>query len=140
MNTAKYRCLLIVDDEPHVINSLVRELHGEKYNILTAASAEVALQLIRENRIGVIMSDLVMPGMNGITFLSHARRIDSATVHIVLTAHGTIESIVRSVTESPIFKYIAKPWSQADMRSTIAAAFEAYEAYLECKGMSHNSK
>jgi len=134
MNTAKDRCLLIVDDEPHIINSLIRELHGEKYNILTATSAGVALQLIRENRIGVILSDFVMPGMDGITFLNHAGRIDSKTIHIILTAHGAFESVVRTITESPIFKYIAKPWSQSEMKSTLAAAFVAYEANLERKG------
>jgi CheY-like chemotaxis protein len=68
---------LIVDDASPVIHSLLRQHHGGKYNILTASSAEVALQLIRENRIGVILSDVVMPGMDGIAFLNHAGRIDS---------------------------------------------------------------
>jgi DNA-binding NtrC family response regulator len=125
---------LIVDDEPHIINSLMRELHAEKYRILTSSNAEVALQIVRDNRIGVILSDLVMPGMDGITFLNHARLIDPDAIHIVLTAHGTFESVVRSVTKSPIFRYIAKPWSSSDMKSTIASAFEAYEANVECRG------
>ncbi len=131
MNTTRDRCLLIVDDEPPVINSLVRQLHGEKYKILTASNAAFALQLLRDNQVGVILSDLVMPEMDGITFLNRAGHIDSNAVHIVLTAHGTFESVVKTVTERPIFKYIAKPWTQAEMKATIAAAFEAYEANFE---------
>lgn len=64
------RSLLIVDDEPNTISSLERQLRRASYSIYSANSGEAGLRVLEENDIGVVLSDLMMPEMDGITFLN----------------------------------------------------------------------
>ncbi len=69
MNTMHNRALLIVDDEPNVTSSLNRQLSRDGYTIYAANSGRTGLELLKENDIGVVLSDLIMPEMDGVTFL-----------------------------------------------------------------------
>jgi hypothetical protein len=66
------RSLLIVDDEPNTISTLKRQLRRESYFIYSANSGDAGLKFLKENDIGVVLSDLMMPKMDGITFLEIA--------------------------------------------------------------------
>ncbi len=119
--------LLLVDDEEPILELLQRQLKDEGYNILTATSGESALQLVKAYRVGVVVSDQVMPGMDGLSFLSKVRQIDDDVVSIMLTGNGTLGSAMEAINELKVFSYIVKPIPATVMRLTIRDAFKHHE-------------
>ncbi len=127
------RSLLIVDDEPNIISSLERQLKHESYFIYSANSGETGLKFLKENDIGVVLSDLMMPEMDGIAFLEIVRQIKPDVVRILLTAHGTLDNAIHSINRSQVFGYLTKPWSPEVISRTIEGAFQHYNLGLENK-------
>lgn len=125
--------LLIVDDEQGVLNSLERELRREGYTIFSAAGGRAGLDILREQDIGVILSDQQMPEMDGITFLETAGQYKPDVVRLILTGYGSLESAMAAINRSGIFGYLTKPWSPETLKGTIARAFEHYNLILENK-------
>ena len=127
------RSLLIVDDEPNVIHSLKRQLRDEKYAIYSANSGKAGLELLKAQDIGVVLSDYMMPGMDGIVFLESIKQHRPDVVRILLTGHGSLENAMAAVNRSQIFGYLTKPWTPEVLRGTIARAFEHYALVMENK-------
>ena len=125
--------LLIVDDEPKIISSLKRLLRHKNYSIYSANSAKAGLEFLKENNIGLVISDLMMPEMDGITFLETVRQIKPDVVRILLTGHGTLENAMDSINRSQVFGYLTKPWLPEIMSGTIEGAFQHYNLLLENK-------
>ncbi|MDL1962857.1 MAG: response regulator [Deltaproteobacteria bacterium] len=127
------RSLLIVDDEPNTISSLKRHLRHERYFFYSANSGKEGLRFLKENDIGVVLSDLMMPEMDGITFLETVRQIKPDVVRILLTAHGTLDNAMEGINRSQVFGYLTKPWSAEAISGTIEGAFQHYNLVLENK-------
>ncbi|MBT3368365.1 MAG: response regulator [Nitrospina sp.] len=125
------RTLLIVDDEPNVIKSLKRQLRRETYDIYSAESGPAGLDLLNKHSPAVVLSDQMMPGMDGIAFLASVKEIKPDAVRILLTGHGTLESAMNAIKRSQIFEYLTKPWSDAGIKQDIARAFERYDLVAE---------
>jgi diguanylate cyclase (GGDEF)-like protein/PAS domain S-box-containing protein len=120
------KTLLLVDDEANVLKSLRRLFQHEGYNLLTAADAGEAFDLLALHGAGVIVSDLHMPGMNGIEFLNRVRGIYPETVRIVLSGHGDLDSVSHAVNSGIIHKYFSKPWDGDELREQVRKAFGLY--------------
>jgi putative two-component system response regulator len=125
------RSLLIVDDDPGVLSSLQRELRLENYTIHAASSAIEGLELLQEQEIGVVLSDQMMPGMDGIEFLVKTRELRPDAVRLLITGNGSLESAMTAVNRSQVFAYLTKPWSSEDLKSTLQRAFEHYRLVRE---------
>jgi two-component system NtrC family sensor kinase len=125
------RNLLIVDDEPQILNSLKRELKAEGYCIHAAESGRAGLELIGNHDIGVVLSDQMMPGMDGIAFLEEARRMKPDAIRIMLTAHGSFDSASKAINRSNVFGYLTKPWHSEDLKAFLRRAFEHYDLVME---------
>jgi two-component system, HptB-dependent secretion and biofilm response regulator len=125
------RSLLIVDDEPNIIKSLKRQLRHEGYDIYSAQSGQAGLDLLKKHNSAVVLSDQMMPEMDGIAFLESVKKFQPDTVRILLTAYGTLENAIAAVNRSKIFEYLTKPWSDADIKHTISRAFEHYDLVVE---------
>jgi len=125
--------LLIVDDEPNIITSLKRQLRRKNYSIYSANSAKAGLEFLKENDVGVLISDLMMPEMDGITFLETVKQIKPDVVRILLTGHGTFENAMDGINRSQIFGYLTKPWSPEIISGTIDGAFQHYNLLIENK-------
>ena len=78
--------------------------------IYTAESGSEGLDVIRSHDIGVVLSDQMMPQMDGIAFLEEARRIKPDMIRMMLTAHGSFESASKAINRSNVFGYLTKPW------------------------------
>jgi len=131
MNTEKQRTLLLVDDEENIISSLKRLLRRDGYNILTATSGQTALQLLEQHEIGVIMSDMRMPEMSGVEFLSKVKERFPGIVRIMLSGYSDLASITDSINKGEIYKFLTKPWEDDLMRINIREAFEHTELSKE---------
>ena len=119
----KLPAVLFVDDEERVLNALSALFHGT-YEVHTAASGAEALELIKARRFLVIVSDQRMPGMTGVELLREARTLAPSAVRLLLTGYSDFGAIVASVNESEVFRYITKPWQQAELEAIVAEAVE----------------
>ena len=117
--------LLIVDDEPAVLSALRRELRGhfgEALAIETCAEPGLALARLREQAFDIVISDLRMPEIDGISLLTVVSALLPRSVRIVLTGSADLASAQRAIADAGVFRYLTKPWSQAELRSHVAAA------------------
>ncbi|MFZ0501408.1 MAG: response regulator [Steroidobacteraceae bacterium] len=101
--------LLVVDDEPAQVEALCRTLEDEGYSVKGFTSAAAALAALRAGAFDIVLTDLTMPGMDGITFLNAARAIDPGLAGIVMTGHGTIATAVEAMKAGAL-DYILKPF------------------------------
>ncbi|MCJ7603290.1 MAG: response regulator [Desulfobulbaceae bacterium] len=118
------KSLLLVDDEPNVLKTLCRELRPAGYRLFTAASAKEGMEIVKRHDIGVVLSDMLMPEMDGITFLEAVAVTSQDTVRVLLTAYGSHESAISAINRSHIFGYLTKPWTTENLRATMAKAFD----------------
>ena len=125
------RTLLLVDDEPNVLNALTRLLRSEGIEILRAESGEAAIKLLESRKVGVIVSDQRMPGMSGIEFLRHAKLIYPDTVRMVLSGYTDLKSVTDAINEGAVYKFLTKPWEDEQVRASIREAFGHYELRAE---------
>ncbi|MGB8645965.1 MAG: response regulator [Anaerolineae bacterium] len=103
--------ILVVEDEPGVSKALCRVLNspdGGGYYTEQCDSGEVALKRLRESHFDLLITDLRMPGMNGIELMKQALRVSPSTRSLLMTAYGTPE--VRAETEQIAAGYISKPF------------------------------
>jgi putative two-component system response regulator len=125
------RNLLIVDDEPNVLSSLKREVRQEGYTIYLATQGEAGLDILQNHNIGVILSDQMMPKMDGITFLERAKQRNPDAVRLILAAHESLENAMAAIDRAGVFGYLTKPWSSDELKGTIARAYEHYDLIME---------
>ncbi|MDD5248455.1 MAG: response regulator [Rhodocyclaceae bacterium] len=115
--------LLCVDDEPDIVDNLFRTFR-KVYTVLTAASGEAAVELLKSRSVDLIISDQRMPGMTGDEVLKAARVLQPEAIRILLTGYADLESLVKCVNEAGIYKYITKPWEPEQLRLTVTRAIE----------------
>jgi len=101
--------ILIVDDEAIVRESLRDWLGSSGYNVCTADSGEAALEIIRQKKMKIMISDLIMPGMNGIELMKEAKKIVPSLATVIITAHATIETAITAIREGA-YDYVEKPF------------------------------
>ncbi len=118
--------ILFVDDEPNVLEGIQRTLRKHA-DIHTASSGADGLRLMREaGPFALVISDMRMPIMNGVQFLSKARELAPDTVRMILTGQADLEATIASVNEGQIFRFLSKPCSPAQL---LAAAEDGLKQY-----------
>jgi len=115
--------ILIVDDEPNMIRVLGALLKREGYQVIEASGGQEALKLLNENHVDALLTDLRMPGMDGMQLLDKALAANADLPVILITAHGTIDSAVEAVKKGA-YDFITKPFEWSELRSVIAKAVE----------------
>lgn len=126
MNENSIHRVLCVDDEPNVLAGLRRTLRG-KYEVTTAAGASAGLAAVRDGEpFSVVISDLRMPEMDGITFLERARELTPDTQRILLTGQADMGSALDAVNRGAVFRFLLKPCASEQLESSIAAAVEQH--------------
>jgi DNA-binding NtrC family response regulator len=123
--------ILIVDDEKHISAALKRELEEEGYVISTVSSAEEALALLHDSPSKVVISDIKMPGMNGLELLQQVNKSYPEVIRIVLSGHSDIKLILDSVNRYGIDRYLTKPWDIDDLKLTLRQSFELFDLRRE---------
>lgn len=122
--------VLLVDDDDMVLAGLKRQLRN-KFSIDTALSGEDALKQVRENGpYAVIISDFMMPGMNGIEFLSRVKKTNPDTVRMMLTGTADMPTAIRAVNEGSIFQFHPKPCPADTLCQAIQSAIGEYRKVI----------
>jgi two-component system nitrogen regulation response regulator GlnG len=104
--------ILIIDDEEPIAWALRRAFEREKYRVAVAATAEDGLSQARKHPPDVVFLDVRLPGMDGLTALNELKKIAPSSAVIVITAHGNLNTAVKSV-EGGAYDYLAKPFDLA---------------------------
>jgi diguanylate cyclase (GGDEF)-like protein/PAS domain S-box-containing protein len=115
--------LLIVDDEPNILNALSRLLRREGFQILTATSPLDAFEHLAKQPVQVILSDQRMPEMSGTEFFARVRQLYPETIRIVLTGYTDLDSVTGAINRGAIYKFLTKPWDDDQLREEIREAF-----------------
>jgi DNA-binding NtrC family response regulator len=112
--------VVIVDDEEMVLTSLDSFLTLETdYIIHTFLSPTEALEFVRDNDVSLIISDYLMPEMDGISFLAQVREIKPDVTRIILTGYADKENAIKAINEVGLFQYVEKPWDNDDLQIII---------------------
>ncbi|MGC8493428.1 MAG: sigma-54-dependent transcriptional regulator [Syntrophobacteraceae bacterium] len=117
--------VLIVDDEKNYLLVLEALLSEEGYQVITAEGGRRGLECIEENDLDVVITDMKMPGMDGMEFMEHVKlRLPDIPV-IMMTAFGSVEKAVEAMRKGA-FDYILKPFKNEELKLTIAKAVDHY--------------
>jgi response regulator RpfG family c-di-GMP phosphodiesterase len=119
--------ILLVDDEPFVLEGLRRQLTRE-YDVSTATGGAAALEMLAgDPPIAVILSDLRMPGMNGVELLTAARDASPDTVRMLLTGNADLDAALGAVNQGEVFRFLTKPCPPQILFPAIASAARQHQ-------------
>lgn len=113
--------LLLVDDDPSLLRLLTLRLEGEGYQVISADCAETALVLLGKNKVDVVLSDLRMPGLDGMALFDEIAKRHPGLPVVLMTAHGSIPEAV-AATQRGVFGFLTKPLNNNDLRDILAQA------------------
>jgi DNA-binding NtrC family response regulator len=123
--TSPAHTILIVDDEPEVLESLQRVLRNEPYRVLTTTSPLQALAIIGgPTPIDLLVSDIDMPQMSGLQLVARVRQDHPDVVRVLLTGDARLESAVVAINQGEVHRYLTKPWDTAQLRETLRQALQ----------------
>ena len=133
--------ILIVDDEVEIINTLTRYLElDDHYEIESVTDPAKALEKVNKDKIHIVLTDIMMPGMSGIELLEQIKTIDGLTQVIMMTAFSTIDRVVECL-EKGANDYILKPFDDlAEVQNIIGVTAAKLERWKEVLVSSRNSE
>jgi response regulator RpfG family c-di-GMP phosphodiesterase len=117
--------VLIVDDDDLILKALSRILESAGYEPRCFLAPDEALDAMTVEQPVVVISDYMMPGMDGITFLKQARERAPDAVRVLCTAAEDFRGALQAVNSGEVFRIIAKPWHQQELLATVQQAAEA---------------
>jgi len=126
------RTILVVDDEPNYLIVLSEILRDEGFEVFTAESGNKGLTIVQEADLDLVISDMKMPGMDGIQLLANIKKINRQLPIILITAYAEVEKAVEAMRLGA-FNYIAKPFSNEALLASVNKATEHYDMVREIK-------
>ena len=125
MNNNSHGRLLLVDDEEMVITSIKAYLQLETdYSLHGFTDPEQAARFLETEPVEIVVSDYLMPHMNGIQLLTRARQAQPEASRVLLTGHADKQSAIAAINDVGLFQYIEKPWDNAQLLLVIRAGIE----------------
>src|ERR1700722_12941525 len=126
--------ILIIEDEAKMRRLLELNLGEDGFSTLSAGDAESGLKLLRENHVDLVLTDLKLPGMNGLDFLHAVKNQNAALPVIVMTAFGSVETAVEAM-KAGASDYVLKPFSLAEMRMVIHKELDVHKLREENRSL-----
>jgi len=119
-------CLLIVDDEPNVCDS-VHGLLRREYRVLKAHSADEGYEIMRQEEVHIVMSDQRMPQITGVELLSKLKSRYPQAVRMLFTGFADLESVIAAINQGHVFQFIRKPWQPEELQAAVRQAALEYD-------------
>ncbi len=117
--------ILVVDDEEMVLVSIKSFLMLEtEYEVVTCNSPAEAVEVVKQRTIDLVISDYLMPEMDGISFLMEVKMLQPHSIRILLTGYADKENAIKAINEVGLYQYIEKPWQNADLALVIHNGLE----------------
>jgi response regulator RpfG family c-di-GMP phosphodiesterase len=117
--------IVIVDDEEMVLTSLRSFLNLEtEYDVETYTSPKQALESLDSKPLDLVISDYLMPEMNGIDFLLQVKRLHPFSTRVLLTGYADKENAIKAINEVGLYQYIEKPWDNEELKLIVENGLE----------------
>jgi two-component system response regulator HydG len=126
--------VLVVDDEAAIVESLTKIFRREGLNVLSATDGNTGLDLLRKHRVGVLLTDLMMPQTSGMDLLRAAKTIAPETEVVLMTAYGTVETAVDAMKEGA-YDFVTKPLKRAHVVRIVKNALEKQSLLVENRSL-----
>jgi len=126
--------ILLVDDEPNVLAALQRALRvplRDLARIEAFSDTQQALARVREHAFDVVVSDFRMPQQDGVSFLGEVRAVQPGAVRMIVSGSADVSTLIRAVNDAQVFRYILKPWEDADLVRSLRLALDRARAGRE---------
>jgi len=124
---APERIVLLVDDDPNVLERFSLTLERDNYQILSTTSANAAFELLATGAVGVVVCDQRMPEMAGAEFLNRVRHLYPDTIRVIMSDHAELSAMLDAINSGAIYKFIGKPWDDEHVLTCLRDAFRLYE-------------
>jgi response regulator RpfG family c-di-GMP phosphodiesterase len=118
------KVLFVDDDESNLL--VCEAVCGDDFDVLTAQSGAVALELMRLHEVGVVVSDQRMPSMSGVELLERVRSEFPDTVRVLVTAYSDVHAAIDAINRGRVRRYLKKPWEAEELKAEVADALERY--------------
>lgn len=124
--------VVVVDDEPMVAAAIRAFLELETgYRILSFLSPVRALEALEKETPAVIISDFMMPELDGVSFLKRTRERSPFTTRVLLTGYADKENAIRAINEAGLYYYLEKPWQNEHLRLIVRNGVERSNLFTE---------
>ena len=125
MASDEQHVILIVDDEEMVTTSLRSFLELETdYQVITFTSPREALEYTKNNHVDLIVSDYLMPDLDGISLLMQIKQLRPNATRVLLTGYADKENAIKAINDVGLYQYIEKPWENADLKLVLQNGLE----------------
>ena len=115
--------ILLVDDEPEILELLQRQLEARDFTVFTAESGDAALEVLKSTSIDILVTDVRMPGMDGITLLEKAQSHHTSLQSVVITGHGDLDTALRAMRLGA-YNFLLKPVGVSELEITLKNCLE----------------
>lgn len=114
--------VLLVDDDPWALAALKQALAGDEYRIVATTDSLRALPLIEWEGVDVLISDLDMPGVDGVELLARVRELFPRVARILVTGKGSLEQVAKAINTGEVFRFLTKPVDETELREAVREA------------------
>lgn len=118
--------ILVADNDSSIVQQLEKEFGSAGFSVLTAKDGKQAMELLEEHPVDTVLTDLLMPRMNGLELLKWVKSVSPSLPVIIMTAHGTIENAIEAA-ELGAYDYVVKPFNFTDLMLRIRKAVDRYK-------------
>jgi len=125
---------MVVDDEEMVVTSIRAFLQLETdYRIDAFTDPEQAARHLETHPVDLVITDILMPKLNGVQLLARARRLQPEAARILLTGHADKQSAIDAINEAGVYQYLEKPWDNAQLLLLINSAIERTQLFRQLR-------
>src|SRR5436190_22192620 len=123
-------CLLIIDDEPDVCES-VHDLLRREFRVLKANSAQEGYRIMQEEEVHIVMSDQRMPQITGVELLAKVKSKYPQAVRMLFTGYADLESIIAAINQGHIYGFLKKPWKPEELQAVVREAAAEFDRLVD---------
>ena len=131
--------VLFVDDETSILSAVKRAFMSENVDVLTAESGEAALGILKAQPVAVIVSDNMMPHMNGIEFFEQSKKIAPESIRIMMTGYADMRAAIDSINRGGVTRFITKPWNDDELKEAVVSGVERYNVVSSLKNATEST-
>jgi response regulator RpfG family c-di-GMP phosphodiesterase len=130
MSVPAKHCLLVIDDEPDVCDS-IHDLLRRDYRVLRASSAAEGCRLMQENEVHLVLTDQRMPQITGVELLAKMRVKHPRAIRMLFTGYADLEAIIAAINQGHVFHFLRKPWQPEELIDAVREAAAEYDRLVE---------
>ena len=111
--------ILFIDDDELILSALRRSLRKEPYELFFSNDPELAMSIVKDERIDIVVSDHSMPGMTGVEFFSLLHRLHKDVLRVMMTGQADRATTVRAINDGHVHRFIDKPWNDDELKAIL---------------------